>query len=176
MAHIRLQPISGRRVCPPHPYLSDPSRPHLQYPDTYANIALLNGRSLASPMSAQRTSTFNRPTSPSRMPKQPITYSCHTLRAYRVWILYPSDCLVSPAMTVKSAPAIARMVPPLSEYGLNRLTRKLYWLYAVQSGWTKRDSLLFNGGLDGGCQGSCLEQSHDGCMLGSMERRLIVVD
>ena len=36
-------------------------------------------------------------------------------------MLYPSDCLVSPATTEKSAPAMARMVPPFSEYGLNCL-------------------------------------------------------
>src|SRR5258706_4103058 len=35
-------------------------------------------------------------------------------------MLYPSLCLVSPAMTEKFWPAIARMVPPLSEYGLKR--------------------------------------------------------
>ena len=34
-------------------------------------------------------------------------------------MLYPSLCLVSPAMTEKSAPAMARIVPPFSEYGLN---------------------------------------------------------
>ena len=41
-------------------------------------------------------------------------YSLKTLGAYRVCMLYPSDCLVSPAMTLKSAPATAKMVPPFS--------------------------------------------------------------
>lgn len=36
-------------------------------------------------------------------------------------MLYPCDCLVSPAITLKSAPAIARIDPPLSSYGLNAL-------------------------------------------------------
>lgn len=48
-----------------------------------------------------------------------VTHNRKTLGAYRVWILYPSLCLVSPAMTEKSAPAIAKMVPPFSVYGLN---------------------------------------------------------
>lgn len=47
------------------------------------------------------------------------THNRKTLGAYRVWILYPSLCLVSPAMTLKSAPAMANIVPPFSEYGLN---------------------------------------------------------
>lgn len=42
-------------------------------------------------------------------------YKGKTFGAYRVCMLYPSLCLVSPAMTVKSAPAMARIVPPLSE-------------------------------------------------------------
>lgn len=42
------------------------------------------------------------------------SYSRKTFGAYRVWMLYPSLCLVSPAMTVKSAPAMARIVPPFS--------------------------------------------------------------
>ena len=49
------------------------------------------------------------------------TYSLKTLGAYRVCMLYPSDCLVSPAMTLKSAPAIANIVPPFSVYGLKAL-------------------------------------------------------
>ena len=40
---------------------------------------------------------------------------------------YPSDCRVSPATTAKSFPAMARMDPPLEEYGSKRLF-----------GWTKR--------------------------------------
>jgi len=47
------------------------------------------------------------------------TDSLKTFGAYLVWILYPSLCLVSPAMTVKSRPAMARIVPPFSVYGLN---------------------------------------------------------
>jgi len=47
-----------------------------------------------------------------------MTYSRKTLGAYRVCMLYPSLCLVSPAMTLKSAPAIAKIVPPFSVYGL----------------------------------------------------------
>lgn len=41
--------------------------------------------------------------------------------AYLVLMEYPAVCLVSPAITEKSAPAIARIEPPLSVYGLNRL-------------------------------------------------------
>ena len=48
------------------------------------------------------------------------THSRNTFGAKRVWMLYPSLCLVSPAMTEKSSPAMARIVPPFSEYGLNR--------------------------------------------------------
>ena len=49
-------------------------------------------------------------------------------------MLYPSLCLVSPAMTVKSAPAIARIVPPLSEYGLNAR-----WVVSMSVSGTNRD-------------------------------------
>jgi hypothetical protein len=46
------------------------------------------------------------------------TYSLKTFGAYLVLMLKPSLCRVSPAMTEKSWPAIARMVPPFSVYGL----------------------------------------------------------
>lgn len=70
------------------------------------------------------------------------TYSRKTLGAYRVWMLYPSLCLVSPAMTEKSAPAMARMVPPLDVYG----SKCLCW------GWENEPSGIVAGlgGVGGG--------------------------
>ena len=56
----------------------------------------------------------------------PATHNLNTLGAYLVCMLYPSLCLVSPAITVKSAPAMARIVPPFSVYGL-----KACWIGCV---------------------------------------------
>jgi hypothetical protein len=58
---------------------------------------------------------MQRPSAPAPGKRNHAAHSCQTFLAYLVWMLYPSDCLVSPAITEKSLPAMARMVPPLSE-------------------------------------------------------------
>jgi hypothetical protein len=63
---------------------------------------------------------------------RPSTYSGNTFCAYRVWMLYPWLCLVSPEITEKSFPAIDKIVPPFDSYGSNRLSRVIASGFVMQ--------------------------------------------